>query len=127
MEELGGGGVGAGGFVFQRSPGGSAVWAAGTPTTGSGGGFMGGAAGGGSGGGGGSRHGSSAQALDGPSSSGVFATEVLPPPQPQPQPRDSRVSTRQESWERRVRAQFSRGNGFRLKFWKKTREADEEG
>ncbi|KAG0640360.1 hypothetical protein HOY80DRAFT_1042084 [Tuber brumale] len=114
MEQLG-----SGGFIFPRSAGGSAVWATGAPTTGSCGSFMGG------GGGGGSRRGSAANALDGPSSNGVFTTEVLPPPQ-QP-PRDTQVSARQASWERRVRAQFSRGNGFRLKFWKKTREGDEEG
>ena len=125
MEELGSGGTGAGGFMFPRSPGGSAVWAGGAPATGGGGSFMGGAAGGG-GGGAGSRHGSSTHALDGPSSSGVFATEVLPPPQ-QPPPRDAQVSTRQESWERRVRAQFARGKSFRLKFWEKKREAGEEG
>jgi len=126
MEELGSG-VGPGGFVFAQPPGGSGVWTAGAPAARSSEGFMGGAAGGGSGGVAGSRHGSSTQALDGPSSSGVFATEVLPPPQ-QPQPRDNRVSTRQESWERRVRAQFSRGGGFRLMFWKKkTREAGEGG
>lgn len=122
MEELG---TGAGGFMFPRSPGGSAVWAGGAPAAGSGGSFMGGAAGGG-GGGAGSRHGSSTHALDGPSSSGVFATEVLPPPQQPPSPRDAQVSTRQESWERRVRAQFARGKSFRLKFWKKG-EASEEG
>lgn len=63
---------------------------------------------------GGSRHASSTLALDGPSSSGVFTTQVLPPPPPA-----ATASTRQESWERRARAQFKGSNGARLKFWKR--------